>query len=218
MILKLNPEKLDFEIKNELDKEQHTFFHIREEKDPDQIFWYKNDLLVKKDTIIKKLDFEERKLEFFLQAKENQNMAEYSNELVLMEYENHIITSPEEKATDIKILNIEKVEIFSKSFHETVMPLYIEDNYLFLIDNYLNSPERTYRVNLEDNDIELFEIKEKYSLEGGENIEVLDEENNLLMDIPKVNDIRSFSIHENLKKIALVDTEGMIWIYLKNPD
>ncbi len=210
---------LIFFKKNELPiKEENILFHLYEIQNPDQILWYKEEFFVTKDSKIKKLNIEKRTLEDFKAIKQNQILGIYKDELVLMEYENYIITTPEENATDIVILNLEEEEIFSKSFHETIKPLYIKDNFLFLIDNYLNSPERTYRVNLEKGEIEFVKIETQLILEGDEKIEVLDKDNNLLFNIPKVNDIMSFSVNENLDKIALIDTQGTIWIFLKNPN
>jgi hypothetical protein len=185
---------------------------------PDQILWYEESLLVKKDNFVKKLNLEERNLESFFELEENEILAIYKNELVLMNYKNHIITSLEQNASDISIYNMEREEIFSKSFHETVKPLYIENEFLFLMDNYLNSPERTYRVDLKNGEIELFEIEEQLILQGDENVEIFDRKNHLLFKIPKMNDITSFSVNENFNKIALLDMQGNVWIYLKNPD
>ena len=199
-------------------KEENILFHIHETQNPDQILWYKDELFVKKDNKIKKLDIEKRILESFENIEENQILGIYKDELVLIEYENHIITTPQEDATDIIVLNLEGEEIFSKSFHETIKPLYIENNFLFLIDNYLNSPQRTYRVDFERGKIEFFEIKEELILQGGESIEILDQRSNLLFNIPKMNDITSFSVNENLNKVALIDMQGYVWIFLKNPD
>lgn len=199
-------------------KEENILFRLYEIQHPDQVLWYKNELFVKKDEDIKKLNIEKRILENFKPIKSNQILGIYEDNLVLVEYENHIITTPQEDATDIVIFNFEGDEIFSKSFHETIKPLYIENNFLFLIDNYLNSPERTYRVNLENEKIELFEIEEQLILQGDETIEILDKESNLLFNIPKVNDITSFSVNENLDKIALIDIQGNVWIFLKNPN
>jgi len=201
-----------------LEEEESVLFHVHGIENPEQMIWFEDSLLIKKGRYIKKMDVEKRILEYFKDIKENQILGIYKNELVLIEYENHIITSPQEDATDIVILNLNEKGIFSGSFHETIKPIYLDNNSLFLIDNYYNSPERTYRIDLLSGKIELYEIKHKLILEGEEIIEVLDETGEHLFNIPKVNDIMSFSTNENLDKIALLDTQGIVWIFLKNPN
>lgn len=196
-------------------QEDWILYRLEQIQEPQQVFYFNDAFLFKKNSKVKKLNIEQRNLEDFLEMNDDEILAEYKEELVFVNYENHIITSPEENATDIKIKNLEGETIFSKSFHETIMPLYLENEFLFLIDNYLNSPERTYRVNLQSGEIEFFEIKEDLKLQGSEKIEVLDSKDNVLLTIPKVNDITSFSANENLDQIVLIDIEGNVWIYFK---
>lgn len=204
-----------FQKNQEITKEDWTLYRLEEIQNPQQIFYFNNSFLFKKDSRIKKLNIEQRNLEDFLEIQENEILAEYKGQLVFVSYENHVITSPEENATDIEIQNLQREVIFSKSFHETIMPLYLEDEFLFLIDNYLNSPERTYRVDLQSGEIEFFQIKENLKLQGDEKIEILDSKDNVLLTIPKMNDITSFSANENLDQTVLVDMEGNVWIYFK---
>lgn len=208
-------EEQDFE---EIDIKDDVFFKVEDFTNPDQIFWFKDDLLVKKESSVKKLNLEEKTLEKFLNIEEKQNLGEYKGELVFIDYENHVITSFEEKATDIEITDLEGNAIYSKSFHETVMPLYIENNYLFLIDNYLNSPERTYRVNLDGGNIELYEIEEEFELEVDEYTKVLDSKNDVLFEIPSITRISSFTLNEGEDRFAFVDVDGFLWVYLKDPN
>lgn len=196
-------------------QEDWILYRLEQIQEPQQVFYFNDAFLFKKNSKVKKLNIEQRNLEDFLEMNDDEILAEYKEELVFVNYENHIITSPEENATDIKIKNLEGETIFTKSFHETIMPLYLENEFLFLIDNYLNSPERTYRVNLQSGEIEFFEIKEDLKLQGSEKIEVLDSKDNVLLTIPKVNDITSFSANENLDQIVLIDIEGNVWIYFK---
>ncbi len=196
-------------------QEDWILYRLEQIQDPQQVFYFNDAFLFKKNSKVKKLNIEQRNLEDFLEMNDDEILAEYKEELVFVNYENHIITSPEENATDIKIKNLEGETIFSKSFHETIMPLYLENEFLFLIDNYLNSPERTYRVNLQSGEIEFFEINENLKLQGSEKIEILDSKDNVLLTIPKVNDITSFSANENLDQIVLIDIEGNVWIYFK---
>ncbi len=200
-------------------EEESVLFILQNLKNPDQMLWYEDELLIKKGGMIDVFDIEKRTLKEFSQVGKNEILAIYKNKFVLIAFQNHTITRPEEKATDIFILNLEdREEIFSFSFHETIAPIYIENNFLYLIDNYTNSPERTYRVNLQEEVLEHYEIKEELILRGDEIIKIFDIENHLLMEIPKKNDITSFSVNDKLNKIALLDIKGNIWIYLKDPN
>ncbi len=201
------------EERKTFEKEDWILFRIPGERFPEQLLWFKNDLFLKQGDVVKKFDFEKRVFEFFENIGLNDVLAEYEGELVNISYTNHEIQNPEEFATDI---SIEKIS-FSKSYHETIRPLYIEKDFLFLIDNYLHSPERTYRIDLKSGKIEFFEI-ETLSMDGEENIEVFDSKGNLLINIPKVNDISWFSTNKDYSKFALVDIEGYIWLYLRAPN
>ena len=214
VVIVIKSERKEFEGIEDAD----VLFMLTELKNPEHKFWFKNTLYFQKNNFIYKLDIKERTVEKFLEIQGKQVLAHYENDLVLMKYKNHVITSPEQYATYIEITTLENETIFSKSFHETIKPTHIENDFLFLIDNYPNSPKRTYRVNLEDGDIELFEIIEEFILQGDESIKVLDHRSNLLFDIPKSNDITSFRVNEKEDRVVLVDIQGNIWIYLKNPN
>ncbi len=199
---------------NEPKQDEWSLLRIQDLTNPEQILWFQNKLLVVKNKTIKEFDFATRSFKDFEQINNNEILAELNNELVFVKYVNHVIYSPEEFATDVAIFNLDRQEIFSQSFHETVKPLHIEGDFLILMDNYLNSPERTYKIDLNVGNIESSEMSEGYTIQGDESISILKGEQ-VLVNIPKVNDIRSFSPNENFDKIALIDFEGNIWIYFK---
>ncbi len=187
---------------------------IEEVKNPEQVFWHNNNLLVVKNSKIYELNLEERVLEDFGIIDKDEVLGEMNGDLVFMKFQNHIIQSPEEKATDIKILNMGREEVFSESFHETIKPVSIKKDFLIAEDNYLNSPQRTYKINLETGEIEQFEIEDDFEIRGEETTEIV-KKDKVLFNIPKMNDITSFSLNGNLEKVAVVDIEGNIWIYFK---
>ena len=193
-----------------------TLFRIEEVQNPDQVFWHKNNLLVVKNLKIYELNLEDRILKDFGVIDKDEVLGELDDNLVFMKFQNHTIYSPEENATDIEIFNMEREEIFSKSYHETIKPIKIKNNFLIAEDNYLNSPQRTYKINLENGEIELFEEQEDVEIRGEETTEIVKQEK-VLFNIPKVNDITSFSLNGNLEKVALLDIEGNIWIYFRKP-
>ncbi len=200
-------------------QKEWVLFRVEDIQDPEQILWFEENLFIKKDIVVKKLVLESRALSDFKKIEQNNNLSIYNDELVFLSYENFEIFHPDEIATEVKIFNKEMELLFSKTFNETLMPIFIEDNFLILIDNYFNSPERTYRVNLGGGELELFNLNENFKIEGEENIQIMGVDGEVLVEIPKKNDIRSFSANENFEKLAFVDTQGDLWIYfLKNPD
>jgi len=195
-------------------EEKKILFRIKDVKSPKQILWYKGELFLVIENHIKKFCLEKRKVEFFAEIEENHILGEYTNELVYIEYENHVIESPEEYATYISIFDLTKGNtLFSREYHETIKPMYIEENFLFLIDNYFNSPNRTYRINLESGDIEKYDV-EQIKIEGTESIRIL--KDNRTFEIPLVNKIQDISIDKEKDRVALIDTQGSIWIYLED--
>lgn len=201
-------------FKKEYVEDEWTLFRIEEVTNPQQIFWYKNNLLVVKNSKIYELDLEERILQDFGIIDKDEILGEMDGDLVFMKFQNHIIHSPEEKATDIEILDMKREEVFSESFHETIKPVNIKKDFLIAEDNYLNSLQRTYKINLETGEIEHFEIEDDFEIQGEETTEIL-KGDKILFNIPKMNDITSFSLNGNLEKVAVVDIEGNIWIYFK---
>ncbi len=189
-------------------------FRIEQIQNPRQILWYKNNLLVVKESNIYELDLETKELKDYGVIGEDEILAELEKDLVFIKYANHTIHNPDENATDIAILSMQREEIFSKSFHETIKPLYIKENFLIATDNYLNSPERNYNTDLNTGEIKLFEIVQDYTIQGEETVQIVKGEK-VLFNIPKTNDITSFSLNGNLEKIALLDIEGNIWVYFK---
>jgi hypothetical protein len=195
-------------------EKKEILLRIENIKDPKQIFWYEDNLYIVHNGKIKKFNLEKRETKFFSTIDENQILAKYFGKLVYIEYQNRIIENPREYATQISIFDLKKREsFFSQEYHETIKPIYIEDNFLFLIDNYFNSPGRTYRIDLESGNIERYNFEEP-KIEGTESVRIFTEDR--IFDIPLINMIRHISIDESKKRVALIDTRGYVWIYLED--
>ena len=195
-------------------KDEKTLYYIPNIQNPNQLVWYKNNLLIVKDDKIRKLNTKSREIESIGEIKENQVLSIYQNEIVYVQYENHIIMSPEEYATEIEVISKdEKEKIFSNKYHETIKPLEIKGNKLIVMDNYLNSPEREYKIDLEDGEIKRHNFS-KPSIKGEDSIIII-ENGEEMFNIPKFNNIISVNINSEEDKVSMIDKKGYIWIYFK---
>ncbi len=194
--------------------ENEKFFRVENILFPEQILWFKEELYILKDTKVFIFDVFKRELKYYGSIDEENLLGVYDDEIVYMRYKNKDILSKDEFATEISVLKNEE-EIFFSEFHETVKPIFIKENKIYAIDNYLNSPNREYIIDMETKDIENTKI-DNFKIDGLENIIVLDYDGNEILTIDKVNNISFFEVNEEKDSFAFVDAKGNIWIYLKN--
>jgi len=209
-----NIDEVEERIENEEIEKNYTLYYIPNFKNPEQFLWYKDDLLIVSNDEVFQFDIKNRIYEKVGRIKENEVVGIYDNEVVYMRFENHVITSPEEYATEIEILSEGRdKKIFAKKYHETVKPLKIIEEDLILIDHYFNSPERTYKVKLGNGEIERYDIPE-ISIQGTEYIKVF-KDSKEKFKIPRFNNIIYAKIHSRKNKVALMDEKGYIWLYIR---
>lgn len=195
---------------SQAEEENWVLYRVPEIQEPTQILWYGDELLFVVGKSVSKLNLENLVIEKYKSIEDNEILAVYGDDLVHIHYKNHIINEPTEYATEIRIIN--SGDIFHEKYHQTIKPLFIKDNKLFLTDNYVNSPERTYEVDLHTGDIKLGDFAQP-KIQGDEYIEIVD--GKTIFRIEKINNITSFEVNPSKTKVALLDTQGNVWIYFK---
>lgn len=179
-----------------------TLYMISNISNPRQVFWINDYLYLVSEGKYYKYDIYKRDIQELGLINENEIL---DKELNIISYQNIEIKSEEEYATKIVTKGKEY------QYHETIKPISAYGKKIIAIDNYPNSPERKYNLNLETNSIEPY--TEIYSLSGENNI-VISKGKKELITISKYNDVKEFFIDEKESKLAFIDNDGYLWIYI----
>lgn len=186
-------------------RKPETIYMVSNIDSPKQVLWHNNLLYIVSNGKYFQYDIQTRDLREIGTINENEIMGIIEDKLEFVSYLNIEIQSEEEYATTMTIKGKEY------KYHGTIRPLSIRDNQIIAIDNYPNSPERKYEIDITTGDIK--DYSNEYALSGENNI-VISKKKKKLFTINKYNDVKDFYINAKEDKVAFVDNDGYLWIYI----
>lgn len=177
----------------------------------EQILWINSDLFIKAADVVYKYSEQGELAEEFLQVNQNARIGVKEKQLIICSWENRLIMTPEEFATQISIINSEGEELHFASLHETLKIDDCSDNTITLSNAYPILEEVSKVVDWEGNIVEVEKTHTEISLGGEENI-IVYRGDQIITELPLINTVESYSASPYQSEIAFITHTNQVWV------
>jgi hypothetical protein len=177
------------------------------------IIWEGDHLLIMNENQIIRISFPSRDQTVIEEGNYKDTiLGEYDSGIVLCNYVNKDISSPDEKATVIAIRSLNGDLIQEIEFFETVrIDQCMEDEMIFS-NNFYGATEQYYKLN-RDAGLEPLKIYSPNLVISGSSMTKVDLKGAKLFEIDKVNVFNKVALNSGLTKAAFIDVREEVWVY-----
>jgi len=174
-----------------------------------------NQIYFKSEEGISKYNLRNRKTEIVKEISDEFIFDIVDDEIVICNWENYLIENPNDIASKFWIEDIEGHIINEFETNKTVRPVTCGERKLFAIDNYPNSLERYYLVDLEIGNIKEDDFAENKTVKiitKDDKTEVIINNMTFEVDYPNIFINTVVVENEGQNNLVLVDLEGRLWV------
>lgn len=202
------------EAKDQITQDEKGYEYVEKVLDnvePEKILWIDSTLYIKAEDIVYTYSEQGELAQEFLQVNQNSTIGVKDNQLIICSWENRLIMSEDEFATEISIMSSSGEELHSASFHETLKIDACSEDTISLSNAYPILQEIQRTLDWEGKSIELEKEEPEISLGGEDNIMIYKGAQSLV-EIPLINTVETYAVSPYQEQIAFYTYTNQVWV------
>lgn len=177
----------------------------------EKLLWIGSDLFIKAGDVIYKYSNQGVLAQEFLQVNQDSTIGIHEDSLIICSWENRLIMTEEEFATEISIINDNGEELHSNSFHETLKIDSCSEKTLSLSNAYPILEEVKKDIDWDGNKVEVATAVPSLTLGGEEQMIVFRDEKEVTK-LPLINTVEDYVVADSQAEIAFSTYTNQVWV------